>query len=357
MRLADLLSEYRTPFNLAYEKRLLPSQKQAVASILACRTRGAGEMVVYCKHCDQYEWRPMSCGNRSCPSCQNHETENWLNRQQNKLLPVPYFLVTFTVPASLRKVAWHNQRVFFSCLFDASQRALQILASKKRGSGNRLGMTGVLHTSSRRLDFHPHVHFIVPAGVIDQKQRFWKRMSGKYLFNQKILAKVFRAKLVALLRDSGLSVPDVFSRGDWVVNCKSAGSGEPALKYLSRYLYRGIISEKVILKSKNGKVTFIYRESKTKKWQRRTMRGEDFLWLVFKHVLPRSFRRVRDYGFLHGNARKTLRLVQLLLGAKPAPLSKPERPTFKCCRCGLEMAITGFCRRQNLSIRSPPDQD
>jgi len=271
---------------------------------------------------------------------------------RNKLLPVPYFLVTFTVPASLRMLAWHHQRVFFSCLFDASADTLRALAGSEKFLGGTPGMTGVLHTNNRKLDFHPHIHYIVPAGAIEPEKRLWRRSKGKFLFPQRALTKIFRARLVALLRSHDLRLPEVFARGDWVVHCQYAGSGAPALKYLARYLYRGVIAEKRIISNKNGLVTFLWRESKTKKWQRKTMPGAQFLWQVLQHTLPGGFRRVRDYGFLHGNSRRLLTLIQLLLHARPAQPELPKRPVFKCPDCGSAMSIKGF--RCPGSSRAPP---
>ena len=352
IRLSDLLKQYKQPFEQTYGHRLLPSQRQAINAILACRTPDAGEMIVQCPDYRRFEWRPKSCGNRNCPSCQNHETSVWLNRQQAKLLPVPYFLVTFTVPASLRKLAWNHQRVFFSCLFDASAHALRALAGNEKFLGGIPGMTGVLHTNSRQLDFHPHIHYIVPAGAIEPEKRLWKRYKGKFLFPQRALTKIFRARLVALLRGQGLRLPEVFARGDWVVHCQYAGSGAPALKYLARYLYRGVIAEKRIISNKKGLVTFVWRDSKTKKLHRKTMPGAHFLWQVLQHTLPGGFRRVRDYGFLHGNSSRLLTLIQLLLRARPTQTELPERPAFKCPDCGCAMATKGF--RGPASSRSPP---
>ncbi|MBU1109370.1 MAG: transposase [Candidatus Riflebacteria bacterium] len=354
MKLSELLQQYKQPFEKTYGHRLLPSHRKAMNSILECRTPDAGEMIVQCPDCGRFEWRPKSCGNRNCPGCQNHETSVWLNRQQSKLLPVPYFLVTFTVPASLRKLAWHNQRVFFSCLFDASADTLRALAGNERFLGGNIGMTGVLHTNSRQLDFHPHIHYIVPAGAVEPENWLWKRSKGKFLFPQRALTRIFRARLVALLRSKGLRLPEVFARGDWVVHCQYAGSGAPALKYLARYLYRGVIAEKRIIRNKDGLVTFLWRESKTKKWRRKTMPGQHFLWLVLQHTLPCGFRRVRDYGFLHGNSRRLLTLIQLLLNARPVMTELPERPVFKCPDCGTAMAIRGFRQRGYFNSRSPP---
>ena len=130
----------------------------------------------------------------------------------------------------------------------------------------------------------------------------------------------------------------------WVVDCQHVGKGKPALKYLSRYLYRGVISENNIIANHNGKVTFKYRNSKTDKTQLRTLNGEDFLWLVLQHVLPKGFRRVRYYGFLHGNARKLLLLIQLLLKVIIEPKETRPRPVFKCPKCQSPMRIVRFIR-------------
>lgn len=355
MKLAEILREYGESFEHEYGGRLLPSHRQAINAILACRTPAAGEMIVLCPHCGSYEWRPNSCGNRNCPGCQNHENDRWLNRQLNKLLPVPYFLVTFTVPAILRKIAWNNQRIFFDCLFDASASTLQTFAGDGKFLGARLGMTGVLHTNSRKLDFHPHVHYIVPAGGLDQKQRFWKRTkNGNYLFPQRAMTRMFQARLMALLREKNIGIPDVFSHGDWVVHCRRVGSGAPVLKYLARYLYRGVISEKRIIYSQNGLVKYAWRDGKTRKWKTKSVRAEAFLWKVLQHALPRGFRRVRDYGFLHGNARRILTLIQLLLNVQPVLFVKKQRPAFICGKCGCEMTILGFIKRGNLKLRAPP---
>ena len=134
----------------------------------------------------------------------------------------------------------------------------------------------------------------------------------RYLFTHKALAKVFRAKLLAALTEAGLSLPPRHSE-KWVVDCKDVGNGEKALVYLGRYLYRGVIQEKDILACNNGQVTFRYRDSKTRRRQTRTVPGAAFLWLVLRHVLPKGFRRARNFGFLHPNSKRLIQLLQLLL--------------------------------------------
>lgn len=152
----------------------------------------------------------------------------------------------------------------------------------------------------------------------------------------------------------GIEVPQESKMQDWVVNCREVGSGEPALKYLSRYLYRGVVAENRISRCKNGMVAYRYRESKTNSWKTVRLPGEDFLLLVLQHVLPQGFRRVRDFGFLHGNARSTLRMIQLLLRAKVPEPRKRKRPEFRCQGCGGGMAIVGWFKRGVTRIRAPP---
>jgi len=354
MELAALIKEFLPAFREKYSSRLRKEHLQAIDAILRCRTPDAGEVIAECPKCHKIIHFSHSCGNRSCPRCQNHETGTWIDRQRQKLLPVSYYLVTFTVPASLRSLARTHQRMFFECLFKASEKALRTLGNDPRFLGGNIGMTGVLHTHSRKLDFHPHVHYLVPGGAFDKKNRLWKSKNWKFLFPEKALAKIFRNELLTRVHQEGFIVPGHISKQDWVVNCKRAGSGEPALKYLSRYLYRGIIPEKNIIRSNNGIVTFRYREGKSRVWKARSLRGEDFLWLVLQHVLPKGFRRVRDFGFLHGNARKILRLIQLLLHAKlPIPSEKP-RPIYRCPACCAEMNVIAVAVRRVIQNIGPP---
>ncbi len=178
----------------------------------------------------------------------------------------------------------------------------------------------------------------MPGGGINKKRRQWKKLKGQYLFNAFALAKVFRARFLEALKVTGLTKPkDISCR--WVANVINVGKGLPALKYLSRYLYRGAISEKNIIANKNGKVTFQYINSTSQKTETRTLKGEDFLSLVLKHVLPRGFRRVRDYGFLHAKAKALLTLVQLILQVKLRPLKKRKRANFICPNCQSKMVI------------------
>jgi len=339
MRIAEIIKKYYAAFKTKYQKRLLPSHHKALESISRCRTPESGEMVLKCPDCGKIEYLPHSCGHRNCPQCQNHETTEWLERQRKKLLPVPYFLITFTIPSILRPVAWKFQKFFFDAMFKASSDTLKELAKNKRFLGGKIGMTGVLHTHNRRLDFHPHIHYLLPAGAIDVKKRYWKRKGWKFLFPEKALGKIFRGKLFDALVERKIVIPNSQKKLAWVVNCKQVGFGEKALEYLSRYLYRGTISEKRIFEVEGGKVGFTYIESKTRQRKKQILPGEDFLWLFVQHVLLKGFRRARDFGFLHGNAYKTLSLLQLLLNVKTELRPEAIRPAFHCPDCGVDMKI------------------
>jgi len=344
MKLASIVHQYHATFAACYAARLLPSQRNALDAVRRCRTPDAGELHLRCIGCEQDRQQPLSCGHRSCPTCQNHEATQWLDRQQAKLLPVDYFMATFTLPYELRALAWHHQTQVYRLLFATVAGTLKTFGLDPKQLGADIGLTAVLHTHSRRLDYHPHIHVVVPGGGIDTCKRQWKKKKGKYLFNAFALATVFRARFLVALKAAGLVVPDKLPP-KWVVDCRWVGKGQPALQYLSRYLYRGVISENNIIANKDGEVTFRYTDSKTGNTATRTLKGEDFLWLVFQHVLPRGFRRVRDYGFLHGNAKQRLLLVQLVLKVILESTPPRSRPVFTCPTCQAPMTVVGLLRR------------
>jgi len=235
----------------------------------------------------------------------------------------------------------------------------------KKLQGNP-GAVAVLHTHSRRLDYHPHVHLVMPAAALDAQNNLWrtkcaKASNGKgcdkpYLFNHKALAKVFRAKLLAAISQEGLPLPQRLPE-KWVVDCKCVGSGGPALVYLGRYLYRGVIQEKDILSCADGRVSFRYRDAKTGRTQLRSLSGAAFLWLLLQHVLPKGFRRARNFGFLHPNSKRLITLLHLVLKVAPSAVQawvKP-RPALRCPCCGEVMQIV----RRRMAAPTPgraPDE-
>lgn len=194
------------------------------------------------------------------------------------------------------------------------------------------------------------------APGIDRRNHAWKKRTGRWLFPAKALSKLFRGKLADRLQDAGLRVSPRIYDHDLVAKIITVGTGEPALKYLARYLYRGVIAESAILSDSHGQVTFEYRKSKTDERRTRTMPGEDFLWLLLRHVLPKGFQRVRSYGFLHHRARRTFLLVQYVLRVAAALAEPATRPVFHCPRCNAPMVAVAFIPPLNGSseARSPP---
>lgn len=341
MEMATIVNQYYQGYIDKYGNKALPSQHKTLNAIRNCRTVNSGELFVKCPECDHSEWRPMSCGNRHCPKCQNHTTTQWVDKQQGKLLPVPYFLVTFTLPRELRSLAYCHQKLIYNLMFSVASNTLKKFGLNPKHLGAEIGATMVLHTNSRNLDYHPHIHAAIPGGGIDKRNRVWKRVKSKFLFPHKALAKFFRGRFIVGLKDAGLNIQTGFPP-KWVVHCIEVGRGISALKYLSRYLYRGVISEKNIVSNKDGFVTFRYVESDTGQTKYRKLKGPDFIQLIVQHVLPSGFRRARDYGFLHSNAKKMRALIQLILHVIIPPVAEKQRPAFKCSCCKANMLVVGF---------------
>jgi len=345
MTLARLFQAYLPAYKARYGHTTSADQWSALNAILGCRTGQYGHLMLSCQGCHQPALRYQSCGHRACNQCQHHSASQWLERQQRKLLPVDYFMATFTLPRELRALAKDHPKQVYSLLFDCAVSTLKDFGLNKKSFAAELAMTAVLHTHTRRLDYHPHVHIILPGGGVQSSphgKASWKTLSKRYLFNGRALAKVFRARLLAALRTAGFAPP--MTPKQWVVQCQSIRRGLPALQYLSRYLYRGVISDKNILRNDGETVTFQYRDSKTGKMKTRSLRGEEFMALVLQHTLPKGFRRARDYGFLHGNAKRLLQRVQWALQIMMPAFTPKPRPVFTCLQCQCAMSIVGFIR-------------
>ena len=309
----SLLNEH---FSSLDDKRLTPDMKRAIFSMSRCRTGALGESKWQCQSCQHTDKLPLSCGHRHCPQCQHPTTVQWLERQESKLLPCSYFLVTFTLPAQLRQLAKTHPKTLFSLMFSVAASVLKGFAEHKHGGES--GFTLVLHTHNRRRDLHPHLHAVVPAGFYQAKRKQWHKGNKTYLYPQAALAKVWRAKMLdAIMKDPLLSLPAslpafLFTQ-KWVVDCRAVGRGLPALKYLSRYLYRGVLPDKDIVDINGDQVTFRYIDSQTNQSATRSLPTGSFLILILQHVLPKGLQRTRSYGLLHGNAKKKRHCIQLIL--------------------------------------------
>lgn len=354
------LSEVIARFEADYLRQYTPSseQRQALAALQRCRTQRAPRMLAQCGNDDCQARRvvPHSCGHRLCPHCQHFESQRWIERQRQQLVAGPYFLITFTLPAELRALARAQPRSVYAALMECAWQTLRSFAHNHRQLQGTPGAVAVLHTHNRALGYHPHVHLAMPAAALDADKRLWRRLRSTqgYLFNHKALAKVFRAKLLDQLKAQGLSLPAALPER-WVVDCKRLGHGAGVLAYLGRYLYRGVIQERDILRCDAAGVTYRWRDSKTRAFQQRTVPGATFVAMLLQHVLPKGLRRARNYGFLHPNSKRLQALLRLLV-FKPVvqrPASDPTpRPALRCTCCGGPMRIVA--RRMPPAASLPP---
>lgn len=333
MTLQQIIGRYRSRLVAQYGSTLTPIQWSALNALEGCRSGQYGETTWACESCLGWQVTPRSCGHRLCNQCQHHCTQDWLQRQERKQLPVSYYMATFTLPSHLRQLCQQQPSTVYTLLLSASAETLKTFARNDPKLAGELGFCSVLHTHSRKLDFHPHVHIVLPGGTVNKTRRLWRSARTDYLFNGKALAKVFRAILLRMLKENGIQPPP--SPKKWVVQCKKVGKGIEALRYLSRYLYRGVISNNNIIDDDGENVTFRYRESNTNKMKTRTLRGEDFLKLLLNHCLPKGFRRARDYGFLHSNAKQTIKVLQWIFNVPIQTINaiKKVKAGVRCKHC------------------------
>ena len=237
LEVADIFRLHGPAYRAKFGDRMLPSHRRAMQDIENCRTESLGGQLYFCTQCQEQRYSYHSCKNRHCPKCQNDQANDWLEAQQSLLLPVTHFLVTFTLPAELRAVARSNQKTIYNLLFRASSQALLQLAQDPRFVGARLGMVGVLHTWTRQLLYHPHVHYIVTGGGLTDDGR-WRSSRPDFLVPVKALSRIFRAKFRDALKKTALFAqvePRVW-RKDWVVHSEPVGSGAAGLQ-VSRPLH------------------------------------------------------------------------------------------------------------------------
>ena len=220
------------------------------------------------------------------------------------LLMVPHFHLVFTLPAELRLIVRNHQKELFNCLFNAAVYALFKLLAEPRFAGGLPGMIGVLHTWTKDMNYHPHLQFLVPAGVIREADSKWIPIKKKkFLVPIGILSDIFRARFMKLARkvlppEIKNEIPQSIWKKRWVVYPKPfIKGGKKILEYLARYIFKIAISNNRILSDKNGQITFKYQNSKTGKWKTMALDAEEFLRRFLQHVLPRGFHKVRSYGF------------------------------------------------------------
>lgn len=339
VELASVLQRHWPAYLAAHGEAILPSHRAAVAAVLRCRTAALGGQLYACQPCGQLRRVFHSCHHRACPRCGEPETTAWRDAQRARLLPVPYFLVTFTIPQELRHVFRSRQKLAYTLLFREAAATLQDIAAHRRYLGGQLGFLGVLHTWTRQLIYHPHVHFLVPAGGLTPDRRRWvSPPDAAYLLPGDRLAARFRTRLRVAFRtepELATAARGPHWRKDWVVNVQPAGRGEKALDYLAAYVHHTALGSSAILADDTDGILFRYRDRETRRPRRLRLPPFEFIRRWLQHILPRGFVRVRHYGWLSPAAgRRWEQVLRLLLWQPPTrvPWSPAPAPLCVCCR-------------------------
>jgi hypothetical protein len=304
-------------------------QRKVMRAIETCRTAVLGGHLDVCPACDFQRPAYNSCRDRHCPKCQSSEQLHWVQERLARILPTRHFHVVFTVPEQLKPLALANKEWFFSTLFQTASRTLLELGEDSKRLGGQLGITAVLHTWTRDLRFHPHLHCLVTDGALNRADVRWRATSGRYLFPAKVLSRLFRGKLLAALeqaRDKGLLVfppladqkafnrfKDALYKKEWVVYAKKPfGGPAQVFRYLGRYTHRVALSNHRLLAMDETGVTFATRGDATA-----TLAPTAFLSRFLLHVLPPGFTKIRHYGlYAAGNVNTRLVTARKLLETK-----------------------------------------
>jgi len=361
--LADIFRQHGPAYREQFGRRIPGSHLMAMRDIDRGRTAALGGQVYECPDCQEVIYRYHSCRNRHCPTCQNGKAAAWLAAQQELLLPVPYFMLTFTLPQALCLLARSRQRFFYNMLFQTSAAVTKKLVADPRFIGGQIDMIGVLHTWGRDLCYHPHVHYLVPCGGLSADGKAWLPGKPDFLLPVKALGKIFQAKFRTALAKTDYfdQIPTTVWQQDWVVHAKPVGDGRTALKYLAAYVFRVAISNQRILKLENGQVTFRYQDTRTGKRKLRTVSAQEFIRRFLQHILPKGFVKVRYYGIFSPSWRARLPLLQqqLILLALPDYQSSQLPPdqippstdyhTVRCPSCGKVLEPQALPRPRNRS--------
>jgi Putative transposase/Transposase zinc-binding domain len=362
LTVAEVIRSCLDEFLKRYGPGLTPEQLRALDDLISCRTAVLGGHVLGCPECGHQQMAYNSCGNRHCPTCQATAAARWLEARAAELLPVPYFHLVFTLPDVLDPIALANPRVVYDLLVrSAAETVLQVAADPKL-LGAQTGVLAVLHTWGQNLQFHPHVHCVVPGGGLSPDGTRWVASARHFFLPVHVLSRVFRGKFLSGLRaafnrgalryeadpfDQALSAA---AGTDWVVYAKPPfGGPEQVLKYLARYTHRVAISNTRLLGFEDGMVRFRYKDYAHGKRKRvMTLTAVEFVRRLLLHVLPTGLQRIRHYGILANRHRQAkLALCRQLLGsgktAEPEsseetrePRESPSSitPTRVCPVCG-----------------------
>jgi hypothetical protein len=366
--LGTIFRRYGPEYLKKFSDKMLPSHNRAINDIAKCRTGELGCHIDSCTQCGYNHLFFHSCRSRSCPKCHTGDTQKWIEKKQATLLPVPYFHVVFTLPSELRLIVRSNQKELYNALFKAATYALFKLMADSRFAGGIPGMLGTLHTWSRDMNYHPHVHFLIPAGVISKDRLQWLPIKRKrFLVPKDMLSNIFRARFIKLARKAlpHIKFPQSIWKTQWVVYPKTVRKGgRKVLEYLARYVHRIAITNNRILADNNGNITFKYQDSDTSKWKKMTLPAFEFMRRFLQHVLPRGFHKTRNYGFLAPKYKELFYSLKLKLETanQNTSLQSEKNNTKKnyrqCpkCKTGTMVVFLHIFFQKNtlLLVRPPP---
>jgi len=383
--MADLVRAAGQTFFECSRRWITWQHQKILLAIGRCRTAALGGHIDKCTRCGHSAISYNSCRNRHCPKCQGNARHHWLEARQRELLPTSYVHVVFTLPRELAPLALQNKKIIYDLLFRTSAETLLEVALDPKHLGAQIGFFSVLHTWDQKLQHHPHVHCVLPAGGLSPDHTRWIRSRSSFFLPIKVLSRVFRGKFVAALKRAYtqgklgfhgdlklLAQPKVFSswlrqlfRHDWVIYCKPPfGGPEYVLRYLGSYTHRVAISDHRLVSFADGQVTFRWRDSAHKNKKRlMTLPLDEFLRRFLLHSLPRGFVRIRHFGFL-ANRRRALLLplcAQLLHSTHQSrPVTTPASndvdalAVWICPVCGGAMRVMERLTAAQIQLRSPP---
>lgn len=312
----EIFNTYAPQYIRCFGDHMPKIHLKVINAINCCRTSACGLAVYECKSCGTFHKMFRSCGNRHCPVCQNHKTRKWLQVQMKRQLPGHHFMITFTVPQSLRLAIRSHQRNAYCALFTASSETLKAVAANTRFVGGDLpGFFGVLHTWGRQLQYHPHIHYVVPGGALSKSGCTWHSSRLDFFAPVKVMSKIFRAKLYDELKRLDVLRyvdPDVWQQ-DFIVNCQAVGSCQESIRYLAPYVFKVAISNSRIIKVEDGKVFFRYKKPHSRRWRTMALDTMEFMRRFLQHVLPTGFMKVRHYGFMNPASSVELEKVSSLI--------------------------------------------
>jgi len=344
-----------------YAEAMPKAHRKVIHAMIACRTQASGVVIYECEKCGQVHRVYRSCGNRHCPTCQHHKTQQWLDKQLKRQLPGHHFMLTFTVPESLRRFIRNNQSVAYSALFKASSEAIKKLALDQHYIGGDLpGFFGVLHTWGRTLEFHPHIHYIVPGGAVSTSDGLWHPSRADFYLPVQALSVIFKAKFRDAIKNAGLfdQIPSEVWQIDWNVNSQAVGSSHASLIYLAPYVFRVAISNSRILKVENRTVFIRYRKSHSRRLRTLALEVMEFIRRFLQHVLPTGFMKIRYYGFMNPSCAVSLdhvsSLIELSHGFNvPLPNTdlEPWQP-ITCPTCGGTLRLRSLLLPANVLVWS-----